>query len=400
MDLDIDVSNPRLFFEGTIHRCFQFLRQQAPVHFKKAGFCGDFWSITKHSDIKAFELNHRIFSSDIAYGGVTISDTKMLERLPMFIAKDPPEHTEQRQVVQPVFLKEGVAALEAVVRESTKAVLNELPTRFEFDWVDIVSKKLTARVLSILLGTPAGDDELLNRWIDVATHVPSEGGGGMSATEYRDMLGKCLAYFRGLSRSRRRTPLQNNVCSRIAHSSLFSQMDHKEFLGNILLFLIGGSDTTSSALTGCAVKILNDPKLCSALRDDPGALQRASMEIIRWQTPLAHMRRTALVDYEYKSRLIRAGDKVVLWYLSGNYDEDIFNKPEEILLDRENGRQHLSFGFGVHRCIGSRLADLQIRILLEEFVQRYEGLRLCSPPVKLHSNFVHGYSSASVRLWT
>lgn len=394
----IDVSNPYLFANDTIGEYFARLRKEDPVHYCKDGMFGRYWSVTKYKDIMHVDINHEIFSSDVVNGGITIADRPMEERLPMFIAQDPPKHDVQRKIVSPIVAPGNLAAMAQTIRERTQRVLDSLPRGETFDWVDKVSIELTTQMLATLFDFPFEDRRLLTWWSNVATSIPGVDGVIESEEAYRMEFGKCLAYFGGLWNQRARAEPRNDLISMLAHSPDTARMDQREFLGNVLLLIVGGNDTTRNSMSGGLHAVLNKPGTYQRLRDDPSLIANMIPEIVRWQTPLAHMRRTAVVDTELGGKHIRKGDKVIMWYLSGNRDEESIERPNEFIIDRARPRQHLSFGFGIHRCVGNRLAELQLQILWEEIVARYESIELVGPPQRTLSNFVHGFTSMPVRL--
>lgn len=394
----IDVSDPQLFQDDTIGQYFARLRREDPVHYRKDGMFGSFWSVTKYKDIMHVDINHEIFSSDVVNGGISIADRPMEERLPMFIAQDPPRHDVQRKAVSPIVAPGNLAAMEETIRTRTCMVLDSLPRNETFDWVDKVSIELTTQMLATLFDFPFEDRRLLTWWSNVATSTPGVDGIIESEEAYRMELGKCLAYFGGLWNQRAHAPPRNDLISILAHSPATKQIDQKEFLGNVLLLIVGGNDTTRNSMSGGLHAVLQNPGEYERLRGNPALIFSMVPEIIRWQTPLAHMRRTALVDTELGGKLIRKGDKVIMWYLSGNRDEEAIENPDRFIIDRERPRQHLSFGFGIHRCVGNRLAELQLQILWEEMLQRFPSIELVGKPTRTLSNFVHGFTSMLVRL--
>jgi cytochrome P450 len=394
----IDVSDPQLFQDDTIGQYFARLRREDPVHYRKDGMFGSFWSVTKYKDIMHVDINHEIFSSDVVNGGISIADRPMEERLPMFIAQDPPRHDVQRKAVSPIVAPGNLAAMEETIRTRTCMVLDSLPRNETFDWVDKVSIELTTQMLATLFDFPFEDRRLLTWWSNVATSIPGVDGIIESEEAYRMELGKCLAYFGGLWNQRAHAPPRNDLISILAHSPATKQIDQKEFLGNVLLLIVGGNDTTRNSMSGGLHAVLQNPGEYERLRGNSALIFSLVPEIIRWQTPLAHMRRTALVDTELGGKLIRKGDKVIMWYLSGNRDEEAIENPDRFIIDRERPRQHLSFGFGIHRCVGNRLAELQLQILWEEILQRFPSIELVGKPTRTLSNFVHGFTSMLVRL--
>jgi cytochrome P450 len=184
----------------------------------------------------------------------------------------------------------------------------------------------------------------------------------------------------------------------LAHSRATRDMPFREFMGNLTLLIVGGNDTTRNSMTGGLMALNEHPTEYQKLRDDPGLIQGMVSEIIRYVTPVIHMRRTALADAELGGKHIKKGDEVVMWYVSGNRDPEAIEEPDRFIIDRARPRQHLSFGFGIHRCVGNRLAELQLRILWEETMQRYPVIEVMGPGQRTNSNFIHGIRSLPVRI--
>ncbi len=391
---DIDVSDWDLFRTNTHWPYFERLRKEDPVHYheqSKSG--GPFWSVTRFEDIKRVDTDHPGFSSQ---DNITIFDQKEEFHLPMFIAMDPPKHDEQRMAVAPAVGPPNLRALQDIIRQRVVAILDSLPIGEDFNWVDNVSIELTTQMLATLFDFPFEERRKLTRWSDVASGGPET--GVVETTEQgREELLECLAFFTELRDQRITTTGGNDLISMLAHDEATRDMPPMEFLGNILLLIVGGNDTTRNSISGGVLALNQFPDQYDKLRNDPGLIPNMVAEIIRWQTPLAHMRRTALVDAEVGGKRISKGDKVVMWYVSGNRDEDMFERADELIIDRRNARNHISFGFGVHRCMGNRLAEMQLRILWEEIHQRFRMIEVVGQPVRTRSNFVKGYTELPVR---
>jgi len=276
-------------------------------------------------------------------------------------------------------------------------VLDGLPIGETFNWVERVSIELTTQLLATLFDFPWADRRKLTRWSDVATALP---GFGIVETEEqrRAELIECLQYFTQLWNERVNAPPQDDLISMMAHADSTRHQGPMEYLGNILLLIVGGNDTTRNSMTGGLYALNKYPDEYTKLLADPGLVPNMVPEIIRWQTPLAHMRRTATRDHVFEGQTIRAGDKVVMWYVSGNYDEDAIADAERLIVDRDRPRRHLSFGFGLHRCLGERLADLQLRIVWEEILKRFGRIEVVDEPQRIFSTFVKGYSTLNVRI--
>ena len=399
MPLDqIDVSKPRLFQDDTVGHYFERLRRDDPVHYHSNDFYGGFWSVTRYKDIMQVDTNHAIYSSDWSQGGIGIFDSPMENRFQMFIAMDPPKHDEQRKTVSPIVAPGNLAALEGTIRSRTAAVLDGLPRNETFNWVERVSIELTTQMLATLFDFPFEDRHLLTWWSDLSTS-PSGPGRMIESEEQRWVeLGKCLAYFTRLWNQRVNAPPGNDLISMLAHAPATRNMSPREFLGNLILLIVGGNDTTRNSMSGGVLALHDHPAEFAKLRANPGLIDSMVPEIIRWQTPLAYMRRTALADTVLDNKQIKKGDKVVMWYLSGNRDAEAIDNPNQFIIDRARPRQHLSFGFGIHRCVGNRLAEMQIKILWEEILKRFPTVEVVGAPTRVLSNFVRGFTHLPVRL--
>ena len=397
---EINVANPYLFQNDTVGEYFARLRREDPVHYCAESRFGPYWSVTKFNDIMAVDTNHKVFSSEAKLGGISVQDMHSVEgalELEMFIAMDQPKHDQQRKAVSPVVAPSNLLLLEPIIRERAGAILDSLPIGEEIDWVKLVSVELTTMTLATIFDFPWDERAKLTRWSDITTASP-ETGIIESFEQRREELIQCAMYFKGLWDQRIDKPGGNDLISMMAHSPATRDMPFLEFLGNLLLLIVGGNDTTRNSISGGVIALNQNPGEYQKLRDNPALVSSMIPEIIRWQTPLTHMRRTALEDAEIGGKQIRKGDKVVMWYLSGNRDETVIDRADEFIIDRENPRHHLSFGFGIHRCMGNRLAELQLRIVWEEILKRFCFVEVVGEPERLLSNLVRGITRLPVKL--
>lgn len=396
----LDVSDPILFQQDVVGEHFARLRREDPVHYCATSRYGPYWSVTKFNDIMRVDTDHKTFSSEAKLGGIAIQDMQGGEgalELEMFIAMDPPKHDAQRKVVSPIVAPANLTLLEPIIRERAGLILDSLPVGEEFDLVDKVSIELTTMTLATLFDFPWEERRKLTRWSDVATATP-ETGLISSFDQRRDELMECAYYFKGLWDQRINSEPKPDLISMLAHSPTTRDMPYMEFLGNLMLLIVGGNDTTRNSISGGVLALNQNPDEYRKLMADPGLLPKMIPEIIRWQTPLTHMRRTALADAEIGGKQIAKGDKVVMWYLSGNRDEDVIDRPDEFIIDRLNPRQHLSFGFGIHRCVGNRLAEMQLRIIWEEILKRFSRVEVVGEPERSLSNLIRGFTYLPVKL--
>ncbi|MAD07471.1 MAG: cytochrome P450 [Gammaproteobacteria bacterium] len=393
---EIDISYIDLWKNDAKWPFFKRLRDEAPVHYCRNSEYGAFWSITRFEDIMEVEKNWEIFSS---YPRISIGDPVEGSTFstPTFIAMDPPNHDDQRKTVQGAVAPQNLKELEATIRSRAAQILDDLPLGETFNWVDRVSIELTTQMLATLFDFPFEDRSKLTRWSDIV--FARLGEGIIESHEQRqEELMECLAYFTRLWKEREDNPVGNDFISMMIRGDATRDLSPQEYLGNILLLIVGGNDTTRNSISGGVLALNQNPQEYQKLRDNPAVIPNMVSEIIRWVTPLAHMRRTVTNDYEFRGQQMKAGDKVIMWYASGNRDERSIKDPEKFLVDRERARNHISFGFGLHRCMGNRMAEMQLRVLWEEIQQRFERIEVMGPEVRTPSCFVHGYTDLPVRL--
>ncbi|MBN9583010.1 MAG: cytochrome P450 [Afipia sp.] len=388
---------PKLFYDDTLWPYFERLRQEEPVHFCTTCPVGDYWSVTRYNDIMHVDTNPAIFSSDVRLGGIGLRDVGENYSWPSFIAMDEPKHGPQRKTVQPMFTPAHLDRLAVLIRERATLILDNLPRNETFNWVERVSVELTTQMLATLFDFPWEDRRKLTRWSDLATALPKSGIYDSEEQRLRE-LGECADYFTRLWNERVNAEPRSDLISLMAHSDATRHMTREELLGNLILLIVGGNDTTRNSMTGSVLALNENPDQYAKLRADHGLIDSFVPEVIRWQTPLAHMRRTALADTELGGKLIRKGDRVVMWYVSGNRDDTVIENPDAFIIDRARPRTHMSFGFGIHRCVGMRLAELQLRIIWEEILKRFDTIEVVGEPTRIYSSFVKGYETLPVRI--
>ncbi|MBX3505073.1 MAG: cytochrome P450 [Parvibaculum sp.] len=393
----LDPAQPALFESDTVLPYFERLRREDPVHYTAESEYGPYWSITKYNDIMAVDTNHQVFSSDYMKGGITIGGGQQnIEPLPMFIAMDPPRHDVQRKAVSPAVAPSALAQMAPQIRERAAGILDGLPIGEEFDWVDLVSKELTAMTLATLFGAPQEDRRKITYWSDVVTALPAPGGLVETLEQKLEIFGEYSGYFNNLWNQKVNAEPVGDLISMLAHHPETRNMEPREYFGNVVLLTVGGNDTTRNTISGSVLALNRNPDQYAKLRANPDLIPSMVSETIRWQTPLAHMRRTANRDIEFQGKKIREGDKVVMWYLSGNRDDEVIERPNDYIIDRERPRQHISFGFGIHRCVGNRLAELQLTIIWEEILKRFPEVKVVGEPKRSFSTFVRGYETLPV----
>jgi cytochrome P450 len=393
----LDVSRAELYRDDTWHEPFRTLRATSPIHYTEASEFGPYWSIATYKPIVHVESLPEIFSSEA--GGITLADflPESDVKMPMFIARDRPVHTAQRRTVAPAFTPSEMVRMSDDIRRRTAEVLDSLPWGEEFDWVDTVSIELTTQMLAILFDFPWEDRRKLTFWSDWAGDIELVKNEELRQQRLQHMF-ECGAYFQNLWNQKIDKEPTPDLISMMIHSDAMAHMDQYEFIGNLILLIVGGNDTTRNSMSALAYGLDQFPDERAKLEADPSLIPNATQEIIRWQTPLAHMRRTATQDYELEGHTIREGDKLALWYISANRDESVFEDADRIVVDRPNARRHLAFGHGIHRCVGARLAELQISTLMEEMAKRRMRVNVVGEPTRVSACFVHGYRSLPVEI--
>ena len=399
----IDVSDPAIYCNDNWQPLFARLRAESPVHYCADSPLGPYWSVTSHDLIKQVNSNHGVFSSA---QGMTIMDADESSLgdediiMENFLGMDPPEHDTHRASVAPSVAPSNLANFEPLIRERAADILDRLPVDTTINWVDKVSIELTSRMLATLFDFPYENRRKLVYWSDMLTNIPELTGIERDMEQTKAELMECAGVFTQLWEERAKGKPGFDLISMLAHGKNTRDMVQSPmlFLGTIMLLIIGGNDTTRSSISGGVIALNQFPEEHAKLRGNPRLISNMVSEMVRWQTPVIHMRRTAVVDTELGGKTIKAGDKVVMWYLSGNRDEGVFEDADRLIIDRPNARAHVSFGFGIHRCMGNRLAEMQLRVLWEEIVKRFDKVELVGDVVRQPNNCIRGITEVPVRL--
>jgi cytochrome P450 len=397
---ELDPSHPALFVADTLWPHFERLRAEDPVHYHENSMFGPYWSVTRYEDIMYVDSHHELFSSQQSKGGIALGGVPNREdeyALPMFIQEDPPRHDAQRKVVSPLFAPKQLADLEPLIRARAGSILDGLPRNEEFNWVREVSVELTAQMLATLFDIPQEDRMKLIEWSDTIQNIGDPEYFETPEDAFK-VLFECLAYFQEIYEQRKKEPPRFNLISMLAHDESTNNMEPQELLGNVMLLIVGGNDTTRNSISGGVLALNQNPKEYEKLLRNPGLIPTMVPEIIRWQSPVAHMARTATQDTVLGGKQIKKNDRVCMWYISGNRDEEAIENANQFIIDRASPRKHTSFGWGVHRCVGMKLAEMQLRVIWEEIQSRFPRVEVTGDPVFLPSSFIHGIRELPVTL--
>jgi cytochrome P450 len=397
---ELDPSHPALFVADTLWPHFERLRSEDPVHYHENSMFGPYWSITRYEDIMYVDSHHELFSSQRIKGGIALGGVPDREdeyALPMFIQEDPPKHDAQRKVVSPLFAPTQLKDLEPLIRARACSILDGLPRNEEFNWVREVSVELTAQMLATLFDIPQEDRMKLIEWSDTIQNIGDPEYFETPEDGFK-VLFECLAYFQGIYEQRKLEAPKFDLISMLAHDESTNNMGPQELLGNVMLLIVGGNDTTRNSISGGVLALNRNPDEYTKLQQNPGLIATMVPEIIRWQSPVAHMARTATQDTELGGKQIKKNDRVAMWYISGNRDEHTIDNANQFIIDRANPRRHTSFGWGVHRCVGMSLAEMQLRVIWEEIHARFPRVEVTGDPVFLASSFIHGIRELPVTL--
>ncbi len=386
---DIDLCNPDIFVASVPHDAFKLLRAQAPVfwHAEKNG--PGFWAITKYHDVVAVSRDNRTFSS--ARKGVFVFDppTEDLERMQlMMLNMDPPKHTKVRALVNKGFTPRMVARLEPRLRAITNRIIDTVATKGQCDFVTEIAAELPLQAIAELMGIPLADRHKVFEWsnrligLDDPEYNPSHDDGKLAAAEM-------YLYANRLAAERRDRPGDDLVSVLMTAEVDGERLTELEFDLFFLLLAVAGNETTRNLISGGMLALIEHPEQRARLLANPSLMPTAVEEMLRWVSAVIEFRRTATCDTELRGHTIRAGDKVLIYYISANRDAEVFPAPDRFDVGR-TPNDHLAFGIGEHFCLGSNLARVEIRVMFEELLRRLPDIELAGPVDRLRSSLING----------
>lgn len=397
---DMDVTDPALYQQDKWRPYFARLRREDPVHYSETASYGPMWMATRFDDVMTIASNPRVFASGVEFGGTLLNDLpKGMERETVG-RMDPPRHATERRGIQPGLAPENLARFESLIRERTRSVIESLPVDETFDWVSMVSIPLTSMMLATLFDVPLDRRERLVQASHIATVNLADPESPVKTEEERfEAMCEFGREMDVLWQERALREKQPDMISQLAHTAPMKDFNFLQRMATITMLTIAGNDTTRHSMSGAMHGFSLHPEEWDKLRANPELTANAASEIVRYQNASIYFRRNVREDVEVGGKLLRKGDKVVMWFISANRDESVIPDADRLLVDRKNARHHLGFGAGIHRCAGNRLAELQIRILLEEMLRRgIKSINVVSEPVRAFSNLVRGIVSLPVQI--
>ncbi|HLG93103.1 MAG TPA: cytochrome P450 [Acidimicrobiales bacterium] len=375
----------RSFYAGDPYPAYAWLRANRPVYWDEAS---GLWGLSRHEDVVWAERHPELFSS--AQGSRPKSGPN-----PSMIDSDDPKHARRRRLVYKGFTPRRVAEQEGHVREITTWLIDRVAPLGKCDFVSAVAAPLPMILIAEMLGVPPEDRDLLQHWSD---QMISGADGPENVTPaVVEAHSEFVEYTSRIIEDRRRSP-RDDLISILVHAEVDGdRLSHEELLGESLLLLVGGNETTRNVISGSVEVLTDHPEQRDRLLADPGLVPSAVEESLRWVSPILNMARTATRDVEVRGQTIRAGEQLLLMYASANRDEEVFEEPGRFLVDR-SPNPHVAFGFGTHFCLGASLARLEVRVVLEEVLRRLPDIAV-APGTRVErtpSSFIRGVSRLPV----
>jgi len=398
---ELDLSDLRHFERGIPHALFARLRREAPLHFSPARD-GGFWSLTRWEDVVAVNRDGRAFSSERR--GIMMFDQTSLEGPEdprMMIEIDPPRHTRYRRLVNRGFTPRMVATLEPRMRQVARQAIDAALAAGRCDFATQVANRVPVAMICELTGVPEADHDWIEKQSDRIQAGAAEGAAGAGIATAA--IAELCAYANRLAEAKRSELARGRDPGDVVTALLEADVDGQalsagEFGLFFVLLAVAGNETTRSALSGGVQALAERPDAWARLRAEPAQLETAVEEVLRWTSPILYMARTAQRDVPLRGQVVRAGERVVLWYASANFDEAVFAEPLRFDPARAPN-EHVAFGGGgPHFCLGASLARLELRVVLEELLARVGRMRVAGPVTHAGSNFSNGIFSLPLEL--
>jgi cytochrome P450 len=406
---EIDLANPDSYVDAIPFDWFDHLRHDHPVmwHPESPPNRG-FWAVTRYEDLTAVHMDWETFSSEIGAVAIEELDAEQLEIRKSMLETDPPRHTELRKICSKRFSARGVGKYEDWIRDVARGVLDHALANEEFDFVGEISRELPIRFLCSIFTVPQEDAPRLISWGDqmIANQDPeiSAAVPDMVDTEeyrflpFRSPIALTVFEYADRQRDMRVAEPADDVIQALVLAQQEDRLNEREFHNYFSLLMIAGNETTRHTISSGMLALMEHPDQLRLLQDEPERIPVAVEEILRWATPVLHFRRTATRDVELGGQTIKAGDKVVTWYVSANRDEDMFPDPYRFDVTRQPN-DHVTFGpGGPHFCLGAHLARLETKVLFQELLPRLRSIELTGPVRRIRSNFVNGIKSMPVKI--
>ncbi len=393
---DIDLTDASVWEQAAPHEWFDRLRSESPVHWHEESDGPGFWALTRHEEVRRVSTAPLEFSSWV--GGPLRLDPPDdgLEQLRMvIIGMDPPEHRDFRTIVSKAFTPKMISHLEDSLRAETKSVIDELKGKDRCEFVGDVAARIPMWSISELMGVPPEDRQ---RLYELSHALIDDQDPEIAPTPETKMEGSAeiFAYAIEMAERERANPSGNLTSALLQAEVDGRRLTDMEYTLFFLFLIVAGNETTRTATSHGLLTLLDHPDSLDRLVADPSLMPSAVEEMLRWEPPIHHFRRTATSDTELGGQKIAKGDKVLMWYAGSNRDPSVFADPHTFLIDRSPNPQQ-SFGIGEHFCLGANLARLSLRILFTELLATIENIELAAPPRRLHSNLINGVKEMRIR---
>jgi len=392
---DIDLTDASVWERGAPHDWLDRLRSESPVHWHEESDGVGFWALSRHADVRQVSVSPGTFSSYVG-GPLRIDPPEGgLDQVRMIIiGMDPPEHQQFRNIVSRAFTPKMIGQLEGALRAETKRVVGALRDRDHCEFVTEVASPIPMWSISELMGVPEADR---HRLYELSHALIDDQDPEVSPSPETSMEGSVEIYgYATAMAERERAQPTDSLTSRLLNAEVDGRkLTDLEYTLFFMFLIVAGNETTRTASSQGLIALVEHPDELQRLYDDPGLIPSAVEEILRWEPPIHHFRRTATADVELGGQPIAEGDKVLMWYPASNRDPAVFDEPHQFRIDR-SPNPHQAFGFGEHFCLGANLARLSLRLLLEELVATITDIEIVAPPRRLHSNLINGVKELQI----